>query len=76
MGEANLGRPFLNKAIIDILKERYFEGRKPLHRLFPKEFPQIIATEDGGKGLEMPPRLVALVATFVRLMNDPGALGC
>ena len=64
-GEADLGRPFLNKAIIDILKEQYFDGRKSLYRLFPQEFKQGLATEDGGKGFEIPPRLIALVATFV-----------
>ncbi|KAF9785139.1 hypothetical protein BJ322DRAFT_1108599 [Thelephora terrestris] len=64
-GEANLGRPFLNQVIIDVLKERYFEGRTSLYRLFPQEFSQSLTTEDGGKGPEIPPRLVALVATFI-----------
>ena len=66
-GEADLKRPFLNKAIIDILKEEYFDGRKSLYNLFPQEFKQSLTTEDGGKGSEIPPRLVALVATFVQL---------
>lgn len=75
MGEANLGRPFLNEAIIDVLKEWYFQGRKSLHRLFPAEFPQSLAADNGGKGPEMPPRLVALVATFVWSMSDLYMLG-
>ena len=70
-GEADLGRPFLNGAIIDILKEVYFDGRKSLYKLFPQEFKQSLTVEDGGKGLEMPPRLVALVATFVRFIASP-----
>jgi hypothetical protein len=65
----------LNEAIVDILKERYFEGKKSLYRLFPQEFTQSLTIEDGGKGLEIPPKLVALVATFVWLINDPRTPG-
>jgi hypothetical protein len=65
----------LNEAIIDILKERYFEGKKSLYRLFPQEFTPSVPIEDGGKGPEISPKLVALVATFVWLMNDPRTLG-
>jgi hypothetical protein len=58
------------EAIVGILKEQYFDGRRSLFRVFPQEFKQTLATEDGGKGLEMPPKLVALVATFVRFIAD------
>lgn len=64
-GGVDLEWPFLNKAIIEILKEQYFDGRKSLYHLFPQEFKQGLATEDGGKGFKIPPRLVALAATFV-----------
>ena len=73
-GEANLERPFLNEAIIDVLKERYFWGKKSLYRLFPLEFTQSLIAEDGGRGLEIPPRLVALVATFVQSTGDLSVL--
>jgi len=65
-GEANTGRPFLNATIIDILKEEYFDSKKSLYKLYPQEFKPTLVAKNGGKGLEMPPRLVALVATFVR----------
>jgi len=74
-GGADLGRPFLNEAIIDTLKEEYFDGRKSLYKLYPQEFKQSLATEDGGRGLEIPPRLVALVATFVWFTADPHKFG-
>jgi len=74
-GDANLGRPFLNEAIIGILKEEYFDGRKSLYKLYPQEFKQTLTAEDGGKGLEIPPKLVALVSTFVRFTVYPCAFG-
>lgn len=70
-GEADTSQPFLNKAIINILKEEYFDGRKSLYKLYPQEFKQSLATEDGGRGLEIPPRLVALVTTFVWFAPSP-----
>ena len=70
-GETNLRHVFLNEAIIDIIKECYFQGRKSLYQLFLEEFTQSLAMEDGGKGQEVPARLVVLVTTFVWLTNNP-----
>ena len=65
IGGVDLEQLFLNKAIIGILKEQYFNSRKSLYYLCPQEFKQSIMTEDGGKGFEIPPQLVTLVTTFV-----------
>ena len=62
--------PFLNKAIIDIIKECYFQGQKSLYQLFPEEFTPSLTTEDDGKEQEVLARLVVLVTTFVQLTND------
>ena len=70
-GEANPERPFLNDAIIGIFKDRYFRGKKLLYRLFPLES---LVAENGGRGPEIPPRLVALVATFVWSTNGLSVL--
>jgi hypothetical protein len=58
----------MNLAIIGFLKKRFFAGRKPLHRVFPAEFKQNLPTAEGGKGPEVPPVMLALVATFVSLI--------
>ena len=60
----------MNKVIVNILKEEYFDSRKSLYALHPQEFKPSLTTENGGKGLEIPPRLVALVATFIRFIAD------
>ena len=65
-GEPDLTRPFMNLAIIGVLKHRFFAGQKALHRLFPAEFKQNLSTADGGRGPEIPPVLLALATTFVR----------
>jgi hypothetical protein len=65
-GEPDLTRPFMNPAIIGILKNHFLTGRKAIHRLFPDEFKQNLPTEDGGQGPEVPPVMPALAATFVR----------
>ena len=48
-GEVDTGQPFLNGAIIDILKEEYFDGWKSLYKLYLQEFQQHLPTKDGGK---------------------------
>jgi hypothetical protein len=65
-GEPDLARPFMNLAIIGVLKHRFLTGKKALHRLFPAEFKQNLPTAEGGQGPEVPPVMPALAATFVR----------
>ena len=58
-------RPFMNPAIIGVLKHHFLVGRKALHHLFPAEFKQNLPTARGGKGPEVPPVLLTLATTFV-----------
>jgi hypothetical protein len=59
--------PFMNLAIVGVLKHRFLTGKKALHRLFPEEFEQNLPTIGGGQGPEVPPVMPALAATFVSL---------
>ena len=64
-GEAIPNAPFMTPVLQSILREGPLKGRVGLYRLFPEEF----TLESGGKG--MPAMLIALAATFVRLVATP-----